>query len=289
LAALEAAEDANFEAASTSSTAAPRGSRQRLELLEAAAAAVDDPALKHTPLTASLKRDWAAGGISAKRVQQYAMDAAEQGAHSLDGLAAAGSHGRAPQHIHKALLRIFGTPKGAPPIDWINLPGKDGNLICQPFLMPHKFFSCLYEHRQRMFLRHLRGPEGSVREYWDNIRSTEFFKRHPLLTDLDHTLPIGLHGDAGAFTKHDSLMVISWNGLLGRDCERTKRIVFTFVRKKDYTPDTLNRILGGICLVCEPNGNGQAPSLGLGSQAALRRDRVAPRWAVLRSLDASAW
>ena len=37
-------------------------------------------------------------------------------------------------------------------------------------------------------------------------------------------------------------MVISWNGLLGRDCGRTKRIVFTFVRKRDYTPATLDRI-----------------------------------------------
>ena len=37
-------------------------------------------------------------------------------------------------------------------------------------------------------------------------------------------------------------MVISLNGLLGRDCGRTKRIVFTLVRKRDYTPETLNRV-----------------------------------------------
>jgi hypothetical protein len=156
------------------------------------------------------------------------MDAAAQGAHGLDDLSSAGAHGKNPSGIHRALLKIFGTPKGAPAFDWINLPGKDGSLICQPFLMPHKFFSCMYEHRREMFFRHLRGPEGSAKEYWNAIRSTQFFQRHPLLSDLDNTFPIGLHGDAGAFTKHDSLMVISWNGLLGRDCERTKRIVFHF-------------------------------------------------------------
>ena len=115
-------------------------------------------------------------------------------------------------------------------------------MITQPFLMPHKFFSCLYRERPDFFYRHLRGPEGSVREYWENIASNPFVWKHPLLNNLDTAFPIGLHGDADAFTKHDSLMVISWNGLLGRDCGRTKRIVFTFVRKRDYIPETLNFI-----------------------------------------------
>ena len=95
------------------------------------------------------------------------------------------------------------------------------------------------------FFRHLQGPAGSAREYWDTIKtlgSKAFVNRHPYLSDLDHTFPIGLHGDAGPFTKHDSLMVISWNGILGRDCGRVKRIVFTFVRKRDYTRETLDRI-----------------------------------------------
>ena len=83
--------------------------------------------------------------------------------------------------------------------------------------MPRKFFSALYAERREMFLRHLRGAEGSPHEFWENLRSNPFVQRHPLLDDLDHALPIGLHGDDGPFTKHDSLMVISWNGLLGRD------------------------------------------------------------------------
>ena len=91
-------------------------------------------------------------------------------------------------------------------------------------------------------MQHIRGHAASAREYWEHLRSNPFVQRHPLLKDRDHTLPIGLHGDAGPFTKHDSLMVISWNGLLGSDNGRTKRIVFTFVRKRDYSPATLDRI-----------------------------------------------
>ena len=89
----------------------------------------------------------------------------------------------------------------------------------------------------------MRGPEGAAAEYWGNIASARFVQRHPLLTNLATTFPIGLHGDAGAFTKHDSLMVISWNGLLGRQNGRTKRIVFTFVRKRDYCAQTLDKLL----------------------------------------------
>ena len=37
-------------------------------------------------------------------------------------------------------------------------------------------------------------------------------------------------------------MVILWNGLLGRECGRAKRIVYTFVRKRDYNPEILNFI-----------------------------------------------
>jgi hypothetical protein len=236
LAEQEAAADAIGQ--SSSSSAAPaRGSRQRLQTLETAAT---DAAA--TPFTDSLKRDWASGAMSAKKVQQLALDALGQGAHSLDSLAGAGTEGKYTQNVHRSLLKIFGHPVGAPDIDWINIPGKDGAIITQPFLMPHKFFASLYNSRPNFFYKHLRGPEGAPREYWEELKNNRFVTKHPLLSNFDTCFPLGLHGDAGAFTKHDSLMVISWNGLLGRDCGKTKRIVFTFVRKRDYSPATLDRI-----------------------------------------------
>ena len=170
--------------------------------------------------------------MSAKKVQELALGAAQQGAHSLETLAATGSQGKWSSNIHRDLLRIFGNPVGAPELDFINIPGKDGSIITQPFLMPHKFFASLYARRPDFFYRHLRGPEGAPREYWEQLKTNRFVSRHPLLTNFDTAFPIGLHGDAGAFTKHDSLVVISWNGLLGHSSGRTKRLVFTFVRKK---------------------------------------------------------
>ena len=243
---LEAATDAanivDSASGASSSSGVARGSLQRLRAATESAAASSSDGTLPRPFTASLKRDWAAGEITAKRVQEYAMNAAAQGAHSLERLASLGASGKHIGNMHRDLLAVFGNPKGAPSIDWINLPGKDGATVCQPFLMPHRFFSCLYEQRHETFLRHLRGPMGSAREYWENLASSPFVLNHPLLSDLDNAFPIGLHGDAGPFTKHESLLAISWNGLLGRDMGRTKRIVFTFVRKRDYTPETLNRI-----------------------------------------------
>ena len=92
----------------------------------------------HRPLIASLKRDWASGEIAAKKVQEYAMGAAAQGADDLDKLASLGAHGRYQNNIQRDLLQVFGTPKGARALDWINIPGKNGKLMRQPFIMPHK-------------------------------------------------------------------------------------------------------------------------------------------------------
>ena len=62
--------------------------------------------------------------------------------------------------------------------------------------------------------------------------------------DLDHTIPIGMHGDGGAYSKQDSVLVISWNSIIkpSEKGGRTKRIVFTMIRKSDYTPETLNEM-----------------------------------------------
>ena len=79
------------------------------------------------------------------------------------------------------------------------------------------------------------GPPGSTRQYWEHIKDTEFFKQHPLLHDLDHTIPIGMHGDGGAYSKQDSVLAISWNSIItpSEKGGRIKRIVFTMIRKSD--------------------------------------------------------
>ena len=81
-------------------------------------------------------------------------------------------------------------------------------------------------------------------QFWNELRSTAFVTKHPRLkaNDFEHTAPIGFHGDAGGFSHQDSFMVMSWNGLLARGRTRTKRFVFTAIRKAEYTPQTLEAI-----------------------------------------------
>ena len=80
-------------------------------------------------LVKQLKADWAKGKLDARRVQVMASKASAQGTpgmHQLDNL---GAGGERPQHIHAQLMRLFGSPRGAPPIDWITIPTKRGKVF----------------------------------------------------------------------------------------------------------------------------------------------------------------
>ena len=55
-------------------------------------------------------------------------------------------------------------------------------------------------------------------------------------------IPLGMHGDAAAFSHQDSLYVFSWNSLLGIGTTAQKRFVFTVVQKSDMVAGTLDRI-----------------------------------------------
>ena len=81
-------------------------------------------------------------------------------------------------------------------------------------------------------------------EFWRNMAGISFVQRHPVLRpDLfDKTIPIGMHGDGGGFTEHESFIVISWNSLLGTGSTRTKRFLFTAILKKECTRATLDAI-----------------------------------------------
>ena len=102
----------------------------------------------------------------------------------------------------------------------------------------------MYHKRPYDFERYLTGPADGVEEYWAAIANTNFVKKHPKLKphSFSATVPLGMHGDAGSFSHHDSLLVLAWNSILGRGITRKKRFVFTFVRKRDYTEETLDAL-----------------------------------------------
>ena len=94
---------------------------------------------------------------------------------------------------------------------------------------------------------------GATQRYWNSIRHTEFFKSHPGLNEdeLHRTVPIGMHGDGGAFPHNDSLFVLTWNSLIGSGPTRATRFLMTIVPKSEMVPGTMPAIMK--VLICSFN------------------------------------
>ena len=86
-------------------------------------------------------------------------------------------------------------------------------------------------------MRRITGTTLSIR--------TGFFKKHPGLDHgkLDQTIPIGMHGDGGAFSHHDSLFVLTWNSLIGAGTTRANRFLMTILKKTEICDETLPAVM----------------------------------------------
>ena len=274
LAEAEAASSANAEpeAVASSSTAeastpARGGVRQRMAARETADAAASSAAssgdtVGDLPLVAELKKDWAKGKATSAQVQRYALAAARQGATGIDRLGAAGTSGRNPQNLLRDLIGIFGHPVGAPPFDWVEIPTTAGPRSPHPFLLPHSFFQHFYSGARSNWVKAVRGPPSAPREFWDAMAGSDFLRLHPRRDQQEwrRTIPLGLHGDAGAFSHQDSLMTISWNSLLGSGVTMQKRFLITVVRKSEMVAGTLDAIFRYISWSFNVLQLGQTPS-----------------------------
>ena len=157
------AEEQPPEATASSSTDPPLrgGIRQR-----AARNAVPEPSPDHDgPFTNSLKRQWAGGRLTSPQVQELAITAGQQGAHSVGKLGAVGNSGQSPQHLQRALKQIFGQPLGSPDFTWVPLDMKIDNTVkqvAQPVLLPHLYFQAMHRHRHDLWDSSVIGPEEMV-------------------------------------------------------------------------------------------------------------------------------
>ena len=77
-------------------------------------------ATEHCPLVQALRRDWAKGQVNSKQVSEYTRKA--QGCDGVEKAASSGTYGRHPQNLHRDLLSLFKDVRGAPPLDWVELP-----------------------------------------------------------------------------------------------------------------------------------------------------------------------
>ena len=200
------------------------------------------PAEFRLPLNQALKVRWAKGKISSKDVQDISMGAMQQGASGCDRVANMGSAGRHAQNIFRSMRSALGMPRGAPEMDWFEIPMRSGRKTPHPFLLPHKFFSSFYSECIGKWASKMSGPPGACRQFWNGMRDSSFLRLHPNLPEASwpRSIPLGVHADAGAFSEQDSLYTISWNSLLGDGPTVRKRFVFTVLRKNDMVADSLD-------------------------------------------------
>ena len=176
----------------------------------------------------TLKQNWGKGTLSSPLVDEILKAAATSGAKDLPSLA------KNPQHLQSSLMSKIGKPEGCPDIEWVELPFRNGKCM-HPILLPHDWFSSLYHSTRAAWDTRVRGPGRSPYRYWQNMEQTNFVRDHPVLTKemWGRSIPLGLHGDAGAFSSNDSLYVFTWNSLLGEGSSRQTRFIMTVVRKSE--------------------------------------------------------
>lgn len=220
-----------------------------------------------------LREKWAKGDLSSTEVQELAAVAGQDSCERLPKFRRLGAGGKHRGNANRDLARALGKPTGAPEFHYAHIPvaGPNGlpSVVPHPFLLPHELFSQLYHHRPNTFHQCVGGDTRERRELWTGLEATPVVQNHPSLRagQLDNTVPIGLHGDAGAFSHHDSLFTLTWNSLLGQGTTRELRFVVTCVRKSDLLPDgstlesifhvlawSLNALLAGTTPHFDPDG-----------------------------------
>jgi hypothetical protein len=237
------------------------GHRQRRKAADADDDPADEPADADLPLNRNFKRRWGMGELSSATVQSLAFDAQQQGATGLKQLSAAGTYGKHPQNLFRDLLRLFGRPRGAPPIDWVEIPMKNGNSVPHPVIWPHKFFAALARERRDIWSDRIAGSEGALKAFWESMRESEFVRTHPYLPEVGwpKCVPIGMHGDGGAFNKNDNLYTIAWNSLVAKGATVQTRFLFTVVKKSDMVDSTLDVLMEMFGWSCNVLLSGQTP------------------------------
>ena len=217
------------------------------------------------PFNNDLVNDWASGKLISKQVQRCARHALEQGASGLFDFAKMGNSGENPQNIFRAMRSMLGLPKGAPEMDWYEIPTVKNNRTPHPFLIPHRFFSAFFTGRSNAdWAKHMAGAKNACWEFWNSMKDTDFVTHHPNLPEHSwrYTIPCGFHADAGSFSHQDSIYVFSFNSLVGRGSTHQKRFIFTVLRKSEMLGNTMDEVLRIFAWSCNVLLGGETPHVG---------------------------
>ena len=178
---------------------------------------------KQSPLAFALLQKWASGRLSAPDLQQLALAAVQTGIEdeSVQELASLGARGRHPQNIQRDLLKLAHTSLVPPSIavTCARLDPKSNAVdVGQvPMKLPAQWMEMLC--CRSLLFDSMFGTERSLKEFWQQARPEQDprLRDSPLLKKRNwqqRCVPLLLHGDAASFQNYDSLMTISFRGLL---------------------------------------------------------------------------
>ena len=112
------------------------------------------------------------------------------------------------------------------------------------------------------------------------MASTPIVRHHPSLSpeDRHRTLPLGLHGDEGSFSKQDSLFVFTFNSLLCDGATMAKRFVMAIIKKSDMVPGTLDKMMAILSWSFNVALAGLSPQISFDGEAIEDPTYLAGRW-----------
>lgn len=163
-----------------------------------------------------LLRDWAKGDLSSKQIQDYCEGGVVSGCDAATAqFSHLGADGKYTANIQRDLLQLLGKPLGAPKFLFVQVPilnkHKQQIMIDMPLLVPHRQFASLYRERPAFFHEHVTGTSEDLAACWDHLHKQDFLSSHPAIAGRNdfsrRCAPLGLHGDARAFAKKQSLFL----------------------------------------------------------------------------------
>ena len=90
--------------------------------------------------------------------------------------------------------------------------------------------------------------------FWKSESGRKIASSHPELKSrsaaaLSKTIPLGFHGDGGEYSHQDSIVVISWNSIIGSGAAADTRMIFTMIKKTDLlgNAETYNSLFKVFC------------------------------------------
>ena len=205
-----------------------------------------------TPLMKVMLRGWANGGMPSNRFLEYTNAADTQGAAGLASLTNHANNRMAARDLRRAV----GWPQEAPMFDWLSIPVDDQDEPLEfPIMLPHRF---PLRMRSETWRKHFVGSGQELKELWGVMMKQPMFPQNHSLAgcNLKQTVPLGLHGDGGPFSKQDSLFAITWDSGVGAGQVRETRFPIAAILKPqllDYG-STLQAVCAAIATAWPPRG-----------------------------------